>query len=90
MMNIKNEVLKAENRIGKCIRETPLEYSPFLSKISNCKVYMKLESQQLTCSFKIRGALNKLLLFSEAQKQKGIVTASTGNHALAVASVEAV
>ncbi len=84
-MNIKNEVLQAEKIIRKYIRETPLEYSPFLSRICNCNVYMKLESEQLTGSFKIRGAMNKLLSLSEVQRQKGVVTASTGNHALAVA-----
>ena len=84
-MNIKDEVLQAEKRTKKYIRETPLEYSPFLSRICNCNVYMKLESEQLTGSFKIRGAMNKLLSLSEVQRQKGVVTASTGNHALAVA-----
>jgi len=84
-MNIKNEVLQAEKIIRKYIRETPLEYSPFLSRICNCNVYMKLESEQLTGSFKIRGAMNKLLSLSEVQRQKGILTASTGNHGLAVA-----
>ena len=84
-MNIKNEVLKAENRIRKYIRKTPLEYSHFLSKLCDCNVYMKLESEQLTGSFKIRGAMNKLLSLSKIQRQNGIVTASTGNHGLAVA-----
>jgi len=84
-MNVKDEVLKAEKRIRKYIRKTPLEYSPFLSQICNCSVYLKLESEQLTGSFKIRGAMNKLLSLSKVQRQRGIVTASTGNHALAVA-----
>jgi len=84
-MNIKDEVLDAKKRIKEYIRETPLEYSPFLSKICDCNVYLKLESEQLTGSFKIRGAMNKLLSLSKLQRQKGIVTASTGNHGLAVA-----
>jgi len=85
VMNVRDEVLKAEERIRKYIRESPLEHSPFLSKVCDCNVYLKLESEQLTGSFKIRGAMNKLLSLSEEQRQKGIVTASTGNHALAVA-----
>ena len=80
-----NSPAEAEKRIRKYIRTTPLEYSSFLSKICHCNVYLKLESEQLTGSFKIRGAMNKLLSLSKAQRQKGIITASTGNHALAVA-----
>jgi threonine dehydratase len=85
MMNVKSEVLNAEKRIRKHIRQTPLEFSPYLSRICKCNVYLKLESEQLTGSFKIRGAANKLLSLSNKQIQKGIVTASSGNHALAVA-----
>lgn len=85
MLNVKNEVLRAEKRIRKHIRQTPLEFSPYLSKICHCNVYLKLESEQLTGSFKIRGAVNKLLSLTKKEKQKGIITASSGNHALAVA-----
>ncbi|MBC8457312.1 MAG: threonine/serine dehydratase [Deltaproteobacteria bacterium] len=85
-MNVKNEVLKAEKRIREYIRTTPLDFSPHLSEICNCNIYLKLESEQLTGSFKIRGAMNKLLSLSKSQKERGIITASTGNHALAVAS----
>lgn len=85
-MNIKDEVLKAEKRIKKYIRETPLEYSPYLSKNGNANVFLKLENQQVTGSFKARGAMNKVLSLSKKQREKGITTASTGNHALAVAN----
>ena len=85
-MNIKDEVLKAEKRIRKYIRETPLEYSPYLSKSGNANVFLKLENQQITGSFKARGAMNKVLSLSKKQREKGITTASTGNHALAVAN----
>lgn len=84
-MNIKLNVLKAEERIREYIRTTPLEFSPVLSKLCGANVYLKLESEQLTGSFKIRGSLNKLLSLTPDQKQKGITTASTGNHGLAVA-----
>lgn len=82
---IRKEVLKAEKRIRAHIRETPVEYSPFLSQLGDCEVYLKLENIQLTGSFKLRGALNKLLSLDQAQKEKGIITASSGNHGMAFA-----
>ena len=85
-MQIHQEVLKAENRIRKFIRKTPIEFSPYLSKLCNCNVYLKLESEQLTGSFKIRGAFNKLLTCKN-ELNNGFITASTGNHGKAVAYV---
>ena len=85
-MKIHQEVLKAENRIRKFIRKTPIEFSPYLSKLCNCNVYLKLESEQLTGSFKIRGAFNKLLSCKN-ELNNGFITASTGNHGKAVAFV---
>ncbi len=87
VFEVKNEVLDAEKRIRKHIRETPLEPAPYLSQSGNARVYLKLESNQVTGSFKIRGALNKFLLLSAAQKKKEVITASTGNHAAALAYV---
>lgn len=84
-MNLKDEIIKAEKRIRKYIRETPLEYSPYLGDICKCKVYLKLESEQLLGAFKIRGALNKLLSLDTRQRQKGIIAASSGNHGIGVA-----
>jgi len=82
---IQNEVLEAEKRIRKHIRETPLEFSPFLSKQVNCGVYLKCENIQVTGSFKFRGAVNYFLSLTEPEKQKGLVTSSTGNHGAAFA-----
>jgi len=84
-MDVRKEVLAAEKRIKKYIRETPLEFSPYLSDLCKCNVFLKLENLQLTGSFKIRGAFNKLLSLSKKQKENGVITASTGNHALGVA-----
>jgi threonine dehydratase len=81
-MKIFDEILKAENRIRKFIRKTPLIPSPFLSKICECNVYLKLESEQITGSFKIRGAFNKILSLQE--RDRNVITASTGNHGIAV------
>ncbi|NIM91112.1 MAG: threonine/serine dehydratase [Candidatus Aminicenantes bacterium] len=82
---IRKEVLKAEKRIRTHIRETPLEYSPFLSQLGDCEAYLKLENIQLTGSFKLRGAMNKLLSLDQAKREKGIITASSGNHGMAFA-----
>lgn len=82
MLDVKQEVLEAEERIRKYIKITPLEYSPHLSKIGKCNVYLKLENYQHTGSFKVRGALNKILSLPKGIE---VITASTGNHGLAVA-----
>lgn len=81
--DIKKEALEAEKRIRKLIRETPLEYSHYLSQLGNCQVYLKLENLQLTGSFKLRGALNKLFSLTQKEREKGVITASTGNHGAA-------
>jgi threonine dehydratase len=85
-MDVKTEVLRAEQRIRPYIRETYLDYSESLSSESHGQVFLKLENLQVTGSFKARGSLNKVLSLSEAQKAQGIVTASTGNHGLGVAN----
>jgi len=84
-MDIVKEAENAERRIREFIRETPLEHSPYLSRIGKGNVYLKLENTQISGSFKLRGALNKLLSLSEDEKIKGIITASSGNHGIAVA-----
>ncbi len=81
-------VISARQRIGRFIDRTPLVRSQFLSDFVAADVYMKLENQQrLTNSFKIRGALNKLLDLKEQGRVGSIVTASAGNHGQAVAIV---
>lgn len=84
MFDIKTEVLKAENRIRIHIRETPLDFSVPLSKLTNANLYLKCENLQYTGSFKVRGAFNALLSLKKEQ-QNGIVAASTGNHGAAIA-----
>ena len=85
--DIFSEVQTAESLIRTHIRETPLEHSPFLSIQSGCHVYLKLENIQITGSFKLRGALNKILSLSDQQKKQGIITASSGNHGAAFAYI---
>jgi len=84
-MDIAQEVIAAEKRIRPYIRETILEYSPYYSRLAEANVHFKLENLQHTGSFKLRGALNKMLLLTPAQRERGVVTASTGNHGAAVA-----
>jgi threonine dehydratase len=83
-MNVHQWVVDAYARIKSNIRETPLEYSPYLSNLCNCEVYLKLDNQQVTGSFKARGGLNKILALSDQERRKGVIAASTGNHAAAI------
>ena len=82
-MDIAGEVISAEKVIRSYIRETYLEYSPFYSRMTGAQVYFKLENLQHTGSFKLRGAMNKLLSLTDEEKERGVVTASTGNHGAA-------
>ena len=84
-MSFYNNVKNASIYIKDHIRKTNLSYSKYFSALSSNEVYFKLENTQITGSFKIRGAFNKLLSLSQKEKEKGIITASTGNHGLAVA-----
>lgn len=84
-MNIFAEITKAQKRIQNNILQTPLLYSNWLSDYCNGDVYLKLESEQITGSFKARGSLNKLKWIQEQQLNALPVTASTGNHGLGFA-----
>lgn len=84
-MDILREIQEAEERIRPYIKETSLEYSPVLSRMGNCKVYLKLENQQVTGSFKIRGAMNSLIFLSTTKNKDEFITASSGNHGAAFA-----
>lgn len=78
-------VLAAEQRTRPFVLETPLEPSPALSSLTGARVFVKLENLQRTGSFKVRGAMNKLLTLDEDQRRAGVVAASTGNHGAALA-----
>jgi threonine dehydratase len=84
-MNLYTEIAQATERIGPYIRETPLIRSLWLADDQSSGVFLKLENLQHTGSFKVRGALNKLLTLTPEQRGQGIVTASSGNHGAAVA-----
>lgn len=83
--DIKEETEFAAERIAPHIRRTYLQYSPYYSKRAGCDVHFKCENLQFTGSFKVRGALNKVLSLAEEELRNGVVTASTGNHGAAVA-----
>jgi len=80
-MNLYPNILFANKRIRPHILQTPLFPSNYLSNLSGGKVFLKLESEQYTSSFKARGALNKILSTPKSEQAKGFMTASTGNHA---------
>ena len=78
-----DKIKEAHKKIAPYVNSTPLIHSDFLSQSKTVK--LKLESLQITGSFKLRGAINKLLSLSEKQKNKGVVACSTGNHGKGVA-----
>lgn len=75
----------ALRRIKKYILRTPLNECRTLSEISMGQIFFKMENWQKTGSFKIRGALNRMLTLTEKEKARGVITASAGNHGLGVA-----
>jgi len=87
MIDIKT-IIEADKRIKaipNLVYETPLLYSPSFSEITGAQVWLKCEHLQQTGSFKLRGAANKILSLSREERSKGVITASTGNHGMAVA-----
>ena len=80
-----DEIRRAEERIRSLIYFSPCPRSADLSKMTGQEVYLKLDNLQRTGAFKERGALNKILTLSEEEKSRGVIAASAGNHAQAVA-----
>lgn len=78
-------VRKAASRIAPHIKRTPLVRSAMLSRIARGDVYLKLENQQITGSFKLRGALNALSTLTPERRKRGVVASSAGNHGMGVA-----
>jgi threonine dehydratase len=79
------DVEAARQRVGSFAHRTPLRLSTTFSRITGASVYLKLENTQRTGSFKIRGALNKILSLSKEERSRGVAAASAGNHAQGVA-----
>ena len=84
MVTLKN-IQDAREAIAPFVKCTPLVQSQFLTTFCGCPLFLKLENLQITNSFKHRGVFNKLLNLSTEEKDRGIITASAGNHGEAVA-----
>lgn len=83
MVNLET-IKQAQERISGVVVKTPLAYAPYLSELSSANVFKK-ENLQITGAFKIRGAYNKIASLLDAERAKGVIAASAGNHAQGVA-----
>lgn len=81
------DIYRARQIIAPLVKRTPLIQSSWLSAHTGRNVYLKLENVQESGAFKLRGAANRLLTLSPEERQRGVVTVSTGNHGRAVAYV---
>jgi threonine dehydratase len=79
------QIQQAEQRIRNFIYFSPCQQSAALSEVTGQQVFLKLDNLQRTGAFKERGALNRIMLLSEDEKRRGVIAASAGNHAQAVA-----
>ena len=79
------DILKAREKLKAIIKETEVELSHTATDKWGAKIYFKYENLQRTGSFKIRGAYNKISSLSDAEKKRGVVASSAGNHAQGVA-----
>jgi threonine dehydratase len=80
-----DDIRAAAERIKGAVIRTPMLVSQTLSEIVGAEVWIKFENLQFTAAYKERGALNKLLQLSPEERQRGVIAASAGNHAQAVA-----
>jgi threonine dehydratase len=79
------DVEAAAARLAPYLHYTPTEYSRYFSRLSGAEVYHKQENLQRGGSFKLRGALNRILTLDPAERARGVITASAGNHGQGVA-----
>jgi len=75
-----DQIRQARERIKDKVNRTPCIYSLPLSRMTGKEVFLKLENLQVTQAFKARGNANKIAMLSKEQKEKGVITASSGNH----------
>ena len=80
-----NDIRAAETTLQGQVIRTPILAAPLLSRQFGCDLYLKLECQQYTSSFKARGAYIAMHSLSSAQRNAGVIAMSAGNHAQAVA-----
>ena len=80
-----DDIRAAAERIKGAVIRTPMLVSRTLSEIIGAEVWLKFENLQFTAAYKERGALNKLLQLTAEERERGVIAASAGNHAQAVA-----
>jgi len=80
-----SQIKEAVARIRDSIFLSPCVHSEMFSKLTGNSIFFKLENLQMTGSYKERGALNKILLLADDERRRGVIAASAGNHAQAVA-----
>ncbi|WP_188454239.1 hydroxyectoine utilization dehydratase EutB [Virgibacillus oceani] len=81
------DIWRARKRISSIVQKSPLIYSKALSEYAGTSVYLKLENLNVSGSFKIRGAANKILSLTPEERQHGVTTFSTGNFGMSVAYI---
>src|SRR3954470_6158131 len=79
------DVVRAAEAVAGVARETPVLPAKRLARQLGGQIWLKLENLQVTGSFKVRGAINRLSAMSDEQRSRGVIAASAGNHAQAVA-----
>ena len=79
------DILRAKQTVSRYLPRTPLVNYPALDKICGTRVLVKHENQQLTGAFKVRGGINLISQLSDAERERGVISASTGNHGQSVA-----
>ena len=80
-----SDIMRAREKVQEVAYSTPLTYAPILSKQTQAQIFLKKENLQVTGSFKLRGAFNKIATLDDTIRRKGVVAASAGNHAQGVA-----
>ncbi len=89
-MSLEFDVDAAQKAVSEFVTRTPLLWASHLSELAGADLYLKLESLQVTGSFKIRGAANRMTALTGEERARGVVTCSSGNHGRAVAHVAGV
>lgn len=79
------DILQAKQTIARYLPRTPLVHYPALDKLCGARILVKHENQQLTGAFKVRGGVNLISQLSVEERERGVITASTGNHGQSVA-----
>ena len=80
-----DDIRAAAQRIDGAVVKTPMLHSRVLSDLVEADIWLKFENLQFTSAYKERGALNKLLQLNDEERRRGVIAASAGNHAQAVA-----